>query len=90
MSSVGLPLTTISIVDPAKQESNVDSLRVCDHMPDPNILYGNEATKLLGALVRYYMQNLLLTTQWVYPMAACENDFNLGRTKFERVVSGIK
>ena len=90
VSSVGLPLTTISIMDPAKQESNVDTLLVRDHMPDPNILYGNEATKLLGALVRYYMQNLLLTTQWVYPMAACENDFNLGHTKFERVVSGIK
>ena len=24
------------------------------------------------------------------PMAACENDFNLGHTKFERVISGIK
>ena len=60
------------------------------HMLDPNILYGNKATKLLVALVRYYMQNLLLTTQWVYPMAACENDFNLVRTKFKRVVSGIK
>ena len=52
-------------------------------MPDPNILYGNEATKLLGALVRYYMQNLLLKTQWLYPMVACESDFNLGHTKFE-------
>ena len=83
VSSVGLPLTTISIVDPAKQDSNVDNLRICDHMPDPNILYGNEATKLLGALVRYYMQNLVLQTQWLYPMVPCENDFNLGCTKFE-------
>ena len=83
VSSVGLPLTTISIMDPATQDSNVDILRICDHMPDPNILYGNEATKLLGALVRYYMQNLLLQTQWLYPMVACENDFNLGCTKFE-------
>ena len=90
VSSVGLPLTTISIVDPAKQDSNIDNLHIRDHMPDPNILYGNEATKLLGALVRYYMQNLLLKTQWLYPMVACENDFNLGRTKFERVISGKK
>ena len=52
-------------------------------MPDPNILYGNEATKLLGALVRYWMQNILLKTQWQYSMVACESDFNLGRTKFE-------
>ena len=92
-SSVGLPLTTISVVDPAQQaklDSNIDTLRICDHMPDPNILYGNEATKLLGALVRYFMQNLLLKTQWQYPMVACESDFNLGRTKFERVVSGKK
>ena len=77
-------------MDPAKQDSNVDNLCICDHMSDPNILYGNEATKLLGALVRYYMQNLLLTTQWLYPMVPCENDFNLGHTKFERVVSGKK
>ena len=90
VSSVGLPLTTISVVDPAKQDSNVDSLHIRDHMPDPNILYGNEATKLLGALVRYYMQNLLLQTQWLYPMVACENDFNLSCTKFEQVVSGKK
>ena len=27
---MGLPLTTISIVDPAKQEGNVDNLCVCD------------------------------------------------------------
>ena len=43
VSSVGLPLTTISIVDPAqsaKFDSNVDALRIRDHMPDPNILYG--------------------------------------------------
>ena len=80
-SSVGLPLTTISVVDPAQQaklDSNVDTLRIRDHMPDPNILYGNEATKLLGALVRYFMQNLLLKT-----MVACESDFHLGRAKFE-------
>ena len=93
VSSVGLPLTTISVMDPtqqAKLDSNVDNLRIRDHMPDPNILYGNVATKLLGALVRYYMQNLLLKTQWLYPMVACENDFNLGHTKFERVVSSKK
>ena len=93
VSSVGLPLTTISIVDPAQQaklDSNIDTLHIRDHMPDPNILYGNEATKLLGALVRYFMQNLLLKTQWQYPMVACESDFNLGHTKFERVISGKK
>ena len=60
VSSVGLPLTTISVVDPvqhAKLDSNVDPLHIRDHMLDPNILYGNEATKYLGALVRYWMQN---------------------------------
>ena len=36
------------------------------------------------------MQNYLLTTQWQYSLVACEKDFNLGRTKFERVVSGKK
>ena len=72
-SSVGLPLTTISIVDPAQQtklDSNVDTLCIRDHMPDPNILFGNEATKLLGALVRYWMQNILLklsgNIQWLH------------------------
>ena len=30
----------------------------------------------------------MLTTQWQYSLVACEKDFNLGRTKFERVVSG--
>ena len=92
-SSVGLPLTTISIVNPAQQtklDSNVDTLRIRDHMPDPNILFGNKATKHLGALVRYWMQNILLKTQWQYSMVACESDFNLGCTKFERVVSGKK
>ena len=93
VSSAGLPLTTISIVDPAQQsklDSNIDTLRVCDHMPDPNMPYGNEATKLLGALVRHWMQNILLKIQWQYSMVACESDFNLGHTKFERVVSGKK
>ena len=93
VSSVGLPLTTISVMDPAQQaklDSNIDTLHIHDDMLDPNILYGNEATKLLGALVRYFMQNLLLKTQWQYPMVACESDFNLGRTKFEQVISGKK
>ena len=92
-SSVGLPLTTITTVDPAKQsklDSNVDALRIHDHMPDPSNVFGNEATKQLAALVRYWMQNYLLTTQWQYSLVACENDFKLGRTKFERVVSGKK
>ena len=92
-SSVGLPLTTITTVDPAQQsklDSNVDALCICDHMPDPNILFGNEATKHLAALVRYWMQNYLLKTQWQYSMVACEGDFNLGHTKFEQVISGKK
>ena len=92
-SSVGLPLTTITTVDPVQQnklDSSVDTLRICDHMPDPSNVFGNEATKQLAALVRYWMQNYLLTTQWQYSLVACENDFKLGRTKFERVVSGKK
>ena len=92
-SLVGLTLTTIITVDPAQQsklDSNVDALRICNHMPDPNILFGNEATKHLAALVRYWMQNYLLKTQWQYSMIACEDDFNLGHTKFERVISGKK
>ena len=83
---MGLPLTTITTVDPAKQsklDSNIDALHIRDHMPDPNNLFGNEATKQLAALVRYWMQNYLLTTQWQYSMVACESDFKLGRTKFE-------
>ena len=44
----------------------------------------------ITTLVRYWMQNYLLKTQWQYSMVACEGDFNLGRTKFERVVSGKK
>ena len=90
VSAVGLPLTTISVVDPATQEVNVDQLRVHDHMLDPKLLYGDEASKLLGALVRFHMQNILLTTQNAYPMATCEQEFNVSHTGFERVVSGIK
>ena len=90
VSAVGLPLTTISVVDPAAQEVNVDKLCVRDHMPDPKLLYGDEATQLLGALVRFHMQNILLTTQNAYHMATCEQDFIVSRTKFEQVVSGIK
>ena len=92
-SSVGLPLTMITTVDPAQQDKldkSVDALHICDHMPDPSIVFGNEATKHLAALVRYWMQNYLLTTQWQYSLVACERDFNLGHTKFERVVSGKK
>ena len=59
-------------------------------MPDPSNVFGNEATKHLAALVRYWMQNYLLTTQWQYSLVACERDFKLGRTKFERVISGKK
>ena len=73
-----------------KLDKSVDALRIRDHMPDPSNVFGNEATKHLAALVRYWMQNYLLTTQWQYSLVACERDFNLGRTKFERVVSGKK
>ena len=93
ISSVGLPMTTITTVDPAQQDkldSSVDALCIRDHMPDPSNVFGNEATKHLAALVRYWMQNYLLTTQWQYSLVACERDFKLGRTKFERVVSGKK
>ena len=93
VSSVGLPLTTITTVDPVQQDrldKGVDALRIRDHMPDPSNTFGNEATKHLASLVRYWMQNYLLTTQWQYSLVACERDFNLGRTKFERVVSGKK
>ena len=79
-------MTTITTVDPAQQDkldSSVDALRICDHMPDPSNVFGNEATKQLAALVRYWMQNYLLTTQWQYSLVACERDFKLGRTKFE-------
>ena len=64
ISLVGLPMTTITTMDPAQQDkldSSVDAL-----------------------------QNYLLTTQWQYSLVACERDFKLGRTKFERVVSGKK
>ena len=84
ISSVGLPMTTITTVDPAQQnklDSSVDALWIHDHMPDPSNVFGNEATKQLAALVRYWMQNYLLTTQWQYSMVACESDFKLGHTK---------
>ena len=80
-------------MDPAQQDKldkSVDALHIRDHMPDPSNVFGNEATKHLAALVRYWMQNYLLTTQWQYSLVACERDFNLGRTKFERVISGKK
>ena len=92
-SSVGLPLTTITTMDPAQQDKldkSVDALRIRDHMPDPSNVFGNEATKHLAALVRYWMQNYLLTTQWQYSLVACERDFKLCHTKFKQVVSGKK
>ena len=54
VQSVGLPLTTITTVDPAQQDKldkSVDALRIHDHMPDPSNVFGNEATKHLAALV---------------------------------------
>ena len=90
-TSIPLPLTTVEIVDPAKPSAvDIDSLRICDHMPDPSKLSGHKPTKLLAALVRFQMQNILCKTQGTYPMLKCEEDFGLGRTAFERIVSGIR
>ena len=89
--SIPLPLTTVEIVDPAKLSAvDIDSLRICDHMPDPSKLSGHKPTKLLAALVRFQMQNILCKMQGAYPMLKCEEDFGLGRTAFERIVSGIR
>ena len=90
-TSTPLPLTTVEIVDPAKPSAvDIDSLRIRDHMPDPSKLSGHKPTKLLAALVRFQMQNILCKTQGAYPMSKCEKDFGIGRTAFERIVSGIK
>ena len=90
-TSIPLPLTTVKIVDPAKPSAvDIDSLRIRDHMPDPSKLSGHKPTKLLAALVRFQMQNILCKMQGAYPMLKCEEDFGLGRTAFERLVSGIK
>ena len=90
-TSIPLPLTTVEIVDPAKPSAvDIDSLRIHDHMPDPSKLSGHKPTKLLAALVRFQMQNILCKTQGAYPMLKCEEDFGLGRTAFERIVSGIR
>ena len=88
ITSIPLPLTTVEIVDPAKPSAvDIDSLRIRDHMPDPSKLSGHKPTKLLAALVRFQMQNILCKTQGAYPMLKCEEDFGLGRTAFERIVS---
>ena len=90
-TSIPLPLTTVQIVDPSKPSAvNINSLRIRDHMPDPSKLSGHKPTLLLAALVRFQMQNILCKTQGAYPMLNCEEDFSLGRTAFERIVSGIK
>ena len=90
-TSIPLPLTTVEIVDPAKPSAvDINSLRINDHMPDPSKLSGHKPTKLLAALVRFQMQNILCKMQGAYPMLKCEEDFSLGRTAFERIVSGIK
>ena len=89
--SIPLPLTTVEIVDPAKPSAvDIDSLRIRDHMPDPSKLSGHKPTKLLAALVRFQMQNILCKMQGAYPMLKCEEDFGLGRIAFERIISGIK
>ena len=46
--------------------------------------------RLQAALVRFQMQNILCKTQGAYPMLKCEEDFGLGRSAFERIISGIK
>ena len=90
-TSIPLPLTTAEIVDPAKPSAvDIESLRIRDHMPDPSKLSGHKPTKLLAALVRFQMQNILCKMQGAYPMLKCEEDFGLGRTAFERIISGIK
>ena len=90
-TSIPLPLTTVEIVDPAKPSAvDIDSLRIRDHMPDPSKLSGHKPTKLLAALVRFQMQNILCKMQGAYPMLKCEEDFGLGRTAFERIVSFIR
>ena len=90
-TSISLPLTTVEIVDPAKPSAvDINSLRICDHMPDPSKLSGHKLTKLLAALVRFQMQNILCKMQGAYPMLKCEEDFGLGRTAFERIISGIR
>ena len=90
-TSIPLPLTTMEIVDPAKPSAvDIDSLRICDHMLDPSKLPGHKPTKLLAALVRFQMQNILCKMQGAYPMLKCEEDFGLGRTAFERIISGIR
>ena len=90
-TSIPLPLTTVEIVYPAKPSAvDIDSLRICDHMPDPSKLSGHKPTKLLAALVRFQMQNILCKMQGTYSMSKCEEDFGIGRTAFERIVSGIK
>ena len=90
-TSIPLPLTTVEIVDAAKPSAvDINSLRIRDHMPDPSKLSGHKPTKLLAALVRFQMQNILCKTQGAYPMLKCEEDFGLGRTAFERIISGIR
>ena len=90
-TSIPLPLTTVENVDPAKPSAvDIDSLRIHDHIPDPSKLSGHKPTKLLAALVRFQMQNILCKMQGAYPMLKYEEDFGLGRTAFERIVSGIK
>ena len=90
-TSIPLPLTTVEIVDPAKPSAvDIDSLRIHDHMPDPSKLSAHKPTKLLAALARFQIQNILCKMQGAYPMLKCEEDFGLGRTAFERIVSGIK
>ena len=90
-TSIPLPLTTVEIVDPAKPSAvDIDSLRICDHMPDPSKLSGHKPTKLPAALVRFQMQNILCKTQDAYPMLKYEEDFGRVRTDFERIISGIR
>ena len=90
-TSIPLPLTTVEIVDPAKPSAvDIDSLRIHDDMPDPSKLSGHKLTKLLAALVRFQMQNILCKVQGAYSMLKCEEDFGIRRTAFERIISGIK
>ena len=75
----------MEIVGPAKPSAvDIDSLRIRDHMPDPSKLSGHKPTKLLAALVRFQMQNILCKMQGAYPMLKCEEDFGIGRTSLRK------
>ena len=76
--SIPLPLTTVEIVDPAKPVlltlTALGSMTTCQIQGK---LSGHKPTKLLAALVRFQMQNILCKMQGAYPMLKCEEDFGI-------------